>query len=86
MLIDCPAPGQLNLSRTWDESALLLAFASILGIQIKDNPDLVCQMLGAMERDEKLAILYDAVIKLDAFPLHRRDGPIQGIFQVYLKQ
>jgi amino acid adenylation domain-containing protein len=84
VLIDCPAPATLNLSRTWDESALLLAFASILGIEIKDNPDLVCKILGAMDRDEKLAALYDEVIRLDAFPLHVEMGQFRGIFQVYL--
>src|SRR5205823_5913278 len=84
VLIDCPAPATLNLSRTWDKSALFLAFASILGIGIKENADLVCQMLGEMDTDAKLAVLYDELIKLDAFPFNIARRQFRGIFQVYL--
>ncbi len=84
VLIDCPAPGSLNLSQTWDESALLLAFASILGIGINDNSELVRNMLGEMDRDEKLALLYEEVIRLDSFPLPVDRRQFRGIFQVYL--
>ena len=72
------------MSRTWNESALLLAFASILGIGINDHPDLVRKMLSEMDRDEKLAVLYEEVIRLDAFPLPVDMGQFRGIFQVYL--
>jgi amino acid adenylation domain-containing protein len=83
-LIDCPAPASLNLNRTWDESALLLAFASILGIRIGDNPGLVRTLLGPAEREDKLAAIYDEVTRLDAFPLRVEMVQFRGLFQVYL--
>ena len=84
VLIDCPAPAALKLSRTWDASALFLAFASLLGVKLQDHPGLVCSLLGDTDPSDKLAILYDEVIKLDAFPLQVEMDQFRGIFQVYL--
>ncbi|HXH10352.1 MAG TPA: amino acid adenylation domain-containing protein, partial [Alphaproteobacteria bacterium] len=84
VLIDCPAPAALKLSRTWDAPALFLAFASLLGIKLQDNPGLVCTLLGDADPSDKLAILYDEVIKLNAFPLQVEIDQFRAIFQVYL--
>src|SRR5215470_8292492 len=83
-LIDCAAPATLNLSRGWDMPAFFLAFSSLLGIGLKEHPALVCKLLGDLDTDAKLALLYDEVVKLDAFPLNIDLGQFRAIFQVYL--
>jgi surfactin synthase thioesterase subunit len=84
VLIDCPAPMALHLTRPWTAAAIFLGFATILGIDVKNHPDLVRTLLRDIETDAKLAVLYEAVMQLDAFPLHVAMDQFRGVFQVYL--
>jgi amino acid adenylation domain-containing protein len=83
VLLDCTAPQPVEPDHDWDDTSLLLAFASTLGLDIAGHVDLLCSIIAEPELDHRIEHLRHALQQHNLILPDTRSTRLKGLFQVF---